>query len=236
MKTKLHRSGIKGVTRIEVLAIVVIVFVLIGLFLPMHTGNRGSPERIQCVRNLKEVGLAFRVWAADHDDQFPQTVRAAAGGAAEAIVQHQLFRVFLPMSEELNNAMANHSYNYDSVPARFLCPADRRKAAPSLETMRDENISYFLGIDARPDRPNMVLMGDRNLAYWVDAKGFTEAGRLQGLVSLRTNSLVGWDRGLHKNGGNILLTDGSVQQLTSSLLRQYLPTTGDDTNRVLFPQ
>jgi len=31
-------------------------------------------ERIQCVNNLKQVGLAFRIWAGDHRDKFPTSL------------------------------------------------------------------------------------------------------------------------------------------------------------------
>jgi hypothetical protein len=35
------------------------------------------------VTNLKQVGLAFRVWAVDHDDQYPFNLSTNAGGSRE---------------------------------------------------------------------------------------------------------------------------------------------------------
>jgi prepilin-type processing-associated H-X9-DG protein len=40
-----------------------------------------------------------------------------------------------------------------------------------------------------------------------------------GVVSLSTNSLVGWTRSLHDGGGNLALADGSVQQVSPKALR-----------------
>jgi prepilin-type processing-associated H-X9-DG protein len=39
----------------------------------------------------------------------------------------------------------------------------------------------------------------------------------------------------HNGAGNIALTDGSVQQLASSRMREALEHTGDATNRVQLP-
>jgi hypothetical protein len=31
-------------------------------------------ERIQCVNNLKQIGLAMRIWAGDHNDEYPTSL------------------------------------------------------------------------------------------------------------------------------------------------------------------
>jgi len=35
---------------------------------------KARAERIQCVNNMKQVGLAFRIWAGDHRDKFPTSL------------------------------------------------------------------------------------------------------------------------------------------------------------------
>ena len=59
---------------VELLAIVAVVIILGVVFLPVVAGcggsNRKAP-RIKCVSNLKNIGLAFRIFATDNNDLFP---------------------------------------------------------------------------------------------------------------------------------------------------------------------
>ncbi|MHB1308190.1 MAG: H-X9-DG-CTERM domain-containing protein [Limisphaerales bacterium] len=82
-------------------------------------------------------------------------------------------------------------------------------------------------MDARETEPQMVLSGDRNLALAGKSLG-------PGLVSLATNSVVGWTQEIHPDGGNICLADGSVQLVTEARLRDQLRQ-GGSTNRVAIP-
>lgn len=74
----------------------------------------------------------------------------------------------------------------------------------------------------------MLLSGDRKMSL--------NGKLLTGLVDLGTNSPIAWTPEIHKNAGNLGLADGSVQQATTSLLKAQLASSGDTTNRVLFPQ
>jgi prepilin-type processing-associated H-X9-DG protein len=85
-----------------------------------------------------------------------------------------------------------------------------------------------VGVDAEDIRYNMLLSGDRNLSK--------DGILLSGLIELGTNSPLSWTGEMHQNAGNIGLADGSVQQVTSKMLLQQLATSGDPTNRVLFPK
>ena len=200
-----------------------IIIILLTLALLMTTvvasalGNaRRKAARLTCICHLKKTGLAFRIWANDHDNAYPMhpdspdpTIRADA-------LAGNLTRIFQVLSNEL------------SIPKVVICPADTRQPAPNWESLATTNLSYFVGIDAEDTRPNMMLAGDRNLSI--------EGRLLSGLVALGTNSPVSYTKELHQRAGNIGLADGSVQQVADVLLGQQLRHSGDSTNRVLFPQ
>jgi len=56
-----------------------------------------------------------------------------------------------------------------------------------------------------------------------------------GVLLASTNDPVSWTAALHQNCGNIGLADGSVQQLSTKLLRDAVANTGFQTNRLLMP-
>jgi prepilin-type processing-associated H-X9-DG protein len=165
---------------------------------------------------LKQIGLGAKQWALDHTNSYPMSVSTNLGGTKEWIPTGETFRHFAVMSNELN------------TPFVLVCPADRtRKRARDLTFQSNSNVSYFVGLDATDDFPQMILFGDRNI--------FNGVRPANGVVSLATNFVTGWGPGVHNGAGNIALTDGSVQQLASSRMREALANSGDATNRVQLP-
>jgi competence protein ComGC len=219
MKTKARDTSRNGLTKIELIVTLAIIVVLLGLtlhsFRPNHGRHHGH-TRIRCVNNLKQIRLAFHIFAYDHNDLFPTQLADAQGGAMESAARGDVFRVFQVMSNEL------------SVPKTVICPSDNRVAATNWTTFSNHNTSYFLGLDATTSRTNLILAGDRNLAL---------NGRLlTGIAALGTNSPLTWTKEIHQEAGNIALSDGSVLLVKTAQLRQQLANTGGTTNRVVFPQ
>ncbi len=164
---------------------------------------------------MKQIGLSFRTWELDHNDLCPMAVSTNRGGTLEFIGAGEVFRHFQIMSNEL------------STPVVLVCPSDNRKPVKNWAGFSNSNVSYFVGIDACSQFPQMFLEGDRNIA------GGTR--RPNGIVELTTNDVVSWAPGLHKESGNVGLADGSVQQFTISHLQEALRNTGAETNRLALP-
>lgn len=214
MNWNARRKGQAAFGLVEILAIVAVLIVLAMVFLPAVAGCGPRPPRIKCVNNLKNIGLAFRIFSSANGDRFPAGVMVSNGAEISSI---DILSVYKSMSAEL------------STPKILHCPADKkRQAAGSFANLTTASISYFVSLSADETLPQAFLAGDRNLQ--VDGKPAKP-----GLLTLTTNSAVVWTGEIHKGTGDILMADGSVQQVSAIRLQQATRDQGLGTNYLVVP-
>ena len=206
MRIRSYRSmrGGRGMTLVEVMVICGIVLMLAVVLLPAMGRGRHGSSRMSCVSNLKQIGLAFRMWANDCNAQFPFNASVTNGGSLEWIESGQVWQHFAVMVKELN------------TPKVLSCPTDseRSRAINWPEFSSNAKLSYFVGFDASETRPQSILSGDRNLAVPVDSK--------TRIAHLTNSSSIRWTRQLHNGIGNLGLGDGSAIQVTTDSLRKSI--------------
>ena len=204
-------------TMTDVLITVATVVLLAGVLLPRQTRCRALAQRIQCVGNLKQVGLALRIWTNDHDDKFPWEVSTNEGGTLELIHSTNVFLHFQAASNEL------------STPKILACNSDvDRTRVADFAQLDNRHLSYFVGLDARETDPAGILSGDRNLT----TNGVTLGS---GVFNLSAKQQMGWTKAIHKKAGNIGLSDGSVQQDDNRVLQKQWLTWTNATRRLAIP-
>jgi len=208
-----------GFTLIEFMVVALVLAILVILVLP-YWRSRARPRipRINCINNLKQVGLAYRQWALDNEDKFPMQVSMTNGGTMELTGRGDVYPHFLVMSNELN------------TPKVLFCPTDQKRKVAFVFTrgLANSNISYFVGLDADETTPQMLLSGDDCMA--VDGKPVKP-----GMLMLSTNAAVAWTKARHNRQGNVGLADGSVMAVDTSGLRRALVNAGVATNRLAMP-
>jgi prepilin-type N-terminal cleavage/methylation domain-containing protein len=235
----------KAFTLIELLVVIAIIAILAALLLPALAAAKRKAQRISCVNDLKQVGLAFRMWEGDNGDRYPMAVSTIKNGAMETVysalsttpAKYDLLTVFSCMSNEIN------------TPKILFCPADNGVWGANLPRTQATNwitfdptitggqlaftyLSYFVCGDAFESYPQMIMDGDRNIG--TASTLATTANNTNSAIG--GSALVQWGSGgtapttpwawdnvsLHLKNGNLGLADGSVQQATVSGLQTAL--------------
>ncbi len=75
----------KAFTLIELLVVIAIIAILAAMLLPVLAAAKRRAQRVNCVSNLKQVNLSFRIWEGDNNNLYPMAVSTSAGGALENI-------------------------------------------------------------------------------------------------------------------------------------------------------
>ena len=184
---KNNKSTSKAFTLIELLVVIAIIAILAALLLPALAKAKEAARRSQCINNIKQIGLSFKIWEGDHGDKYPTAVSTARWGAMENIgtqnpstdyplggnapAGYGVTNVFCVMSNEL------------TTPKNCWCPADISPATSPSDTPGSHTISgsaicnvatnwggfapwtlsYFVSGNTSDRYPRMVLLGDRNI-------------------------------------------------------------------------
>jgi type II secretory pathway pseudopilin PulG len=94
---------------IEVLVVVAVIALLVAILLPSLAAARAQARAVLCMNNVKQIGLAARMYAMEFKDTFPSS---AHGGTPDPKTWwlHILTR-------------------YSKAPLLFQCPDDERRTS-----------------------------------------------------------------------------------------------------------
>ena len=94
MKSISRRSSKSGFTLVGLLVIIAVLAIFAAMFLPALASAKTKAQRINCVNNLKQSGLAFKMWAGDNYDKNPMDVPEAKGGTENSTPARTLSAIF----------------------------------------------------------------------------------------------------------------------------------------------
>jgi prepilin-type N-terminal cleavage/methylation domain-containing protein/prepilin-type processing-associated H-X9-DG protein len=142
-------SSRRGFTLIELLVVIAIIAVLIGLLLPAVQAAREAARRIQCVNNLKQLGLAIQNYHDANNAIPPDSMNSAPAGVGPSnnfsmktrllpyLEQAAMFNA-LNMSFQATDAPNATIHNNANV-ASFLCPSDGNWPQPNVSATNYPN-------------------------------------------------------------------------------------------------
>ena len=178
------------------------------MLLPALAQAKPKAQRISCINNLKQIGIATRIYATDNQDRFPWHVPQAEGGTAElatpktdtnAVLDSNGRPIFDANAWLHFQALSNEISN----PKVLRCPTDEsRTQANSFSSQKPR------GAAGR----NVIPFGQNAVSYWLRTDPEVDEARPNEIVAVCPH---------HDGSFNVLLADSSVQQTSWSRLKQY---------------
>lgn len=143
------KKFMKAFTLIELLVVITIIAILASIALPVFSSVQIKGQQTKALSNAKQIGLALRLWAGDHDGNFPSyTLSGGSPTTTTVSDSNTAFAELFPTYVQSENIFwqSKSAWCNSSAPDEVTDPAGTD--TPSLTLAKGENEwAYVLGLN-----------------------------------------------------------------------------------------
>jgi prepilin-type N-terminal cleavage/methylation domain-containing protein/prepilin-type processing-associated H-X9-DG protein len=206
-----------GFSLLELLVAIAIVSVIVALMLGVYARAKEEGHRAECLSNLRQLGVAFHIYAVDHEEHFPFPNNSAFGEDGA----HRDLSWFCALDKSL--CSATNIAKVASEERGLFIKQDpvikRMKSAwwTNMHTIKmNENLgrfdpsgaetkSWFWRMsDCKEPGRTVLLFDGRGEDEQTDEEPLS-------IIALRSDGTEGYIARRHRDGANILFVDGHIQ-------------------------
>ncbi len=118
----MRRQQKSGFTLVELLVVIAIIAVLAALLLPALARAKQRAKALQCVSNLKQLGIGCSLYALDNFDHLPETSHQSASWIGKLAVYGVTNVYYCPLDTNANNRITSYAINDFLTPNPFGAP------------------------------------------------------------------------------------------------------------------
>lgn len=210
----MHRRNDHAFTLIELLVVIAIIGILAAMLFPVFAQAREKARQIDCVSNMRQLGMALRMYADDHDGVFPLQSRLYIDPCCPFWMD-----VAYGVPNWLHAPEGNWAqgvYSYVKAPGIFLCKSNKGWTANSDSSQL--GLSYIYNGFAAGRNDAGVPESSRFILLW-DYRYITSFA-----VANPMPTAWAWYEGWapHPNQYNLLHFDGHVKNMPESTFRSQI--------------
>ncbi|HEX5399807.1 MAG TPA: prepilin-type N-terminal cleavage/methylation domain-containing protein, partial [Verrucomicrobiae bacterium] len=128
--------GRRGFTLIELLVVMAVISVLAAILLPVLSQTKARGQAIVCLNNTRQLGLAWQVYASQHDDGLPYNLGLAGTSFRTPLNWVNNIMTWDLSSDNTNPATLTHSALGPFVGGStsvYRCPSDNALSTAQRE-------------------------------------------------------------------------------------------------------
>jgi len=134
----------KGFTLIELLVVIAIIAILAAILFPVFSRARQRANMLSCLNNLKQLGVAMKMYADDNGGRLPNTGDPTAGGNRPAPGGNVPNFCGSLGAYQKADVTQGSLWPYTKSEKLYICPVDKNRAASNIIGTDTEKRRYPL--------------------------------------------------------------------------------------------